>query len=87
MPEWGISLIIVAALLLLSAFGAVALWRLDETEEGGRRAVHFKGHTGAVVALQGDGDKVVSAARDDTEASDATEPRAAGGPFEHDCRM
>lgn len=43
------------------------LWRLDETEESGRRAVRFgEGHTAAVVALQGDGDKVVSAARDGT---------------------
>lgn len=72
-----VELISPSQLLSGDADGAVALWRLDETEEGGRRAVHFKGHTGAVVALQGDGDKVVSAARDGTiRVWDVEEKRA-----------
>lgn len=61
-----VELISPSQLLSGDADGAVALWRLDETEESGRRAVRFEGHTGAVVAVQGDGDKVVSAARDGT---------------------
>ena len=42
------------------------LWRLDEAGDDERRLVRFDGHSGAVAALQGDGDKVVSAARDGT---------------------
>ena len=44
----------------------MALWRLDEEDDAGRRLVRFDGHRGAVVAVQGDGDKIVSAARDGT---------------------
>ena len=46
------------------ADGTVCLWRLDE--EGDRRCTTFEGHSGPVVCLQGDVEKVVSGARDGT---------------------
>lgn len=61
-----VELISPSQLLTGDTDGQVALWRLDEAGDDKRRLVRFDGHSGAVAALQGDGDKVVSAARDGT---------------------
>lgn len=44
----------------------VCLWRLDEEGDSERRCTTFEGHRAPVVCLYGDGDKVVSGARDGT---------------------
>ena len=61
-----VELISPSQLLTGDTDGQVALWRLDEAGDDERRLVRFDGHSGAVAALQGDGDKIVSAARDGT---------------------
>ena len=61
-----VELISPSQLLTGDTDGQVGLWRLDEAGDDERRLVRFDGHSGAVAALQGDGDKVVSAARDGT---------------------
>lgn len=61
-----VELISPSQLLTGDTDGQVALWRLDEAGDDERRLVRFDGHSGAVAALQGDGDKLVSAARDGT---------------------
>jgi len=55
-----------AAVSAVELISPSQLWRLDEAGDDERRLVRFDGHSGAVAALQGDGDKVVSAARDGT---------------------
>jgi len=61
-----IHLVTVSQLLTGSSSGEVAIWRLDEDEESGRRCTRFEGHTAPVVALNGDAEKIVSGARDGT---------------------
>ena len=55
-----------SSLLSGCADGSVCLWRLDEEGDSERRCTRFEGHSGPVVCLQGDVEKVVSGARDGT---------------------
>ena len=61
-----VHLVTPSQLLTGSSEGAVRLWRLDEAGDSSRRLTSFTGHQGPVVCLQGDGEKVVSGARDGT---------------------
>ena len=49
-----------------AADGEVAIWRLEEDEGSPRRCVRLEGHSAPVVALDADGEKIVSGARDGT---------------------
>ena len=61
-----IKLVTVSQLVTGFANGEVALWRLEEPEESGRRVTRFTGHQGPVIGLDGDSEKIASAARDGT---------------------
>ena len=61
-----IHLVTKSQLVCGSADGRVHLWRLDESEESGRRHVTFDGHKAPVVSVCGDGGKIVSGSRDGT---------------------
>ena len=65
-PASAVSLVSPSQLLTGGADGAVCLWRLDEEGDSERRCTRFEGHQGPVVCLFGDGEKVVSGARDGT---------------------
>lgn len=61
-----VHLVTASQLLTGSAEGDACLWRLDEGGESDRRCTAFVGHQAPVVCVQGDGEKVVSGARDGT---------------------
>lgn len=61
-----VKLVTVSQLLTGCASGEVALWRLDEDDGSGRRVTRFSGHEGPVIGLDGDAEKIASAARDGT---------------------
>lgn len=61
-----VHLVTSSQLVCGSTDGKVYIWRLDETEESGRRTTVFEGHKAPVVCLVGDGEKIVSGARDGT---------------------
>ncbi|KAL1503059.1 hypothetical protein AB1Y20_011126 [Prymnesium parvum] len=61
-----IHLVTTSQLVCGSSDGTVRIWRLDETEESGRRTTSFRGHKAAVVSVVGDTEKIVSGARDGT---------------------
>ena len=69
-------------LVTACASGGVALWRLDEEEESGRRVTRFNGHRAPVVSLDADAEKIVSGARDGTVCYSqmCTPARALRGP-------
>ena len=62
-PASAVSLVSPSQLLTGGADGAVCLWRLDEEGDSERRCA-IRGHPGPVVYLFGDGEKVLSGARD-----------------------
>ena len=59
-----VHLVTPSQLVTGSSSGELRLWRLDEEGDSERRCTAFDGHEGAVVCLQGDGEKVVSGGRD-----------------------
>ena len=59
-----VHLVTSSQLVCGDANGKVYLWRLDETDESGRRTAVFEGHKAPVVCVIGDGEKIVSGARD-----------------------
>ena len=65
-PVSAVNLITQSQLLTGTADGQVCLWRLDEDGDSERQCTTFDGHRGPVVCLHGDGDKVVTGARDGT---------------------
>jgi WD40 repeat protein len=65
-PASAVHLVSPSQLLTGGGDGTVCLWRLDEDGDSDRRRATFEGHQGPVVCLYGDGEKVVSGARDGT---------------------
>jgi WD40 repeat protein len=61
-----VHLVTASQLLTGSADGEASLWRLDEDGDSDRRLTTYSGHRAPVVCVQGDGEKVVTGARDGT---------------------